>query len=75
MYASGDTGHCLFCKIGRIVRTDQAIAFKQHTQNGYVFCRVTVPMDICDDCGFKSWDNDAEAIIENAVRHEYERLP
>jgi len=31
-------------------------------------------MDICDDCGLKTWGHDAEAIIENAVRQEYERL-
>ena len=31
-------------------------------------------MEICDHCGAKSWDHDAEAIIENAVRREYERL-
>jgi hypothetical protein len=32
-------------------------------------------MDICDHCGLKTWDYDAEAIIEDAVLQEYERLP
>jgi len=75
MYASQDTDHCFFCKTGRIVRADQKIAFKQHTKKGYVFCHVTVPMDTCEDCGLKGWDNDAETTIENAVRQESERLP
>jgi ferredoxin len=74
MYAP-DTDHCFFCKTGTIVRTDQEIAFKQQTKKGYVFCHVTIPVDICDDCGLKSCDRDAEAIIENAVWQEYKRLP
>jgi len=32
-------------------------------------------MDICDHCGLKAWDNDAEAIIDEAVQKEYERMP
>ena len=75
MYAFLDIDRCLFCKIGRIVKADQEIAFKQHTKKGYVFCHVTVPIETCEDCGLKSWDRDAEALIENAVRQEYDRLP
>jgi hypothetical protein len=32
-------------------------------------------MGICDHCGSKTWDDDAEAIIEEAVRQEYQKLP
>jgi len=74
MGACDDTDHCLFCKTGRIVRADQMITFKQRTKRGFVFCHVTVRTDTCGDCGLKNWDHDAEAIIENAVRREYERL-
>ena len=66
--------HCIFCKIGRVSRSDREIAFKQHTAKGHVFCHVTIPMDICNHCGSKSWDHDAEVIIDDAVRREYERL-
>jgi hypothetical protein len=75
MPASQDTERCIFCKTGRIARSDQDIAFKQRTEKGYVFCRATILMEICDQCGVKSWDRDAEAIMDNAVRREYERLP
>ena len=58
-----------------MVRSDKEIAFKQQTDKGYIFCRVTIPMDICDHCGLKTWDEGAEAIINEAVRKKYERLP
>ena len=30
---------------------------------------------ICADCGAKSWDGEAEAIIEEAVNREVDKLP
>jgi len=30
---------------------------------------------ICDRCGSRHWNADAEAIIEESVRREYEKLP
>ena len=72
---SPDIEQCIFCKTGRISRKDQEIAFKQRTAKGYVFCRVRIPMDHCDQCGLKSWDCDAEAIIDDAVRREYGKIP
>ena len=75
MPPSQDVQRCIFCKIGGIVRSDQRIDFKQSTDKGYIFCRVAIPMDTCNHCGLKSWDHDAEAIIEEAVRQEYEKLP
>jgi hypothetical protein len=30
-------------------------------------------MDVCDNCGWKTSDIDAEAIIDEAVRQEYEK--
>jgi hypothetical protein len=75
MLPPDDVELCVFCKIGRLIRSDQEIAFKQRTDKGYVLCRVTIPMSICDHCGLKTWDDDAEAIIDEAVRKEYERKP
>jgi len=70
-----DLEHCEVCKVGRIVKTDQAFSFRQWTDKGYMVCRATIPMGICDHCGAKTWDDDAEAIIEEAVRQEYRKLP
>jgi len=69
-----DAHRCIFCETGKVSRSDQEIAFKQHTAKGYVFCHVIIPMDLCDHCGMKTWDCDAEAIIEDAVLQESERL-
>jgi hypothetical protein len=74
MTVSPDTELCIFCKTGRIINGDQNIAFKQRTERGYIFCDVNILVDVCDHCGATSWDQDAEAIIENAVRREYKRL-
>jgi hypothetical protein len=73
MRPPNDVPRCVLCKIGNLIRSDQELAFKQWTDKGYVFCRVTIHMDICDNCGWKACDNDAEAIINEAVRQEYEK--
>lgn len=70
-----DLRPCEFCKIGRVIKSDQTISFRQWTDKGYITCRATIPMGICDRCGSKNWDDDAEAIIEDAVRQEYQKLP
>ena len=74
MVTSQDAQRCTFCKAGNTLRSDQTIAFRQCTDKGYIYCRVTLPMDICNDCGLKSWDDVAEAIIADAVRREYEKI-
>jgi hypothetical protein len=73
MYASQDTDHFSFCKTGKIARAAQEIAFKQHTEKGYVFCHVIIPMDT-QDCGLTRWDN-AQAIIRKRGSAGYEGLP
>ena len=66
---------CALCRRGDLFTEDQQLAFRQRTDKGYVFCRVTISMDICTQCGFKSWGDLAEAVIEDAVRQEYDKLP
>jgi hypothetical protein len=73
MRPSNDVPRCVLCKVGCLIRSDREIAFKRWTDKGYVFCRVTIPMDVCDNCGWKTSDIDAEAIIDEAVRQEYEK--
>jgi hypothetical protein len=70
-----ETGICDICKRGMLVKTMQEIAFRQWTRKGYVSCRVNIPVETCADCGAKSWDKEAEAIIEEAVNREVDKLP
>jgi len=65
---------CDFCKRGRVARRNQTISFRQWTDKGYVFCRAEIPIGVCDRCGAKHWNQVAEAIIEEVVRREYEKL-
>lgn len=65
---------CELCRRGRKIKRDEALAFHQWTDRGYVFCRVTIPMDICDHCNARSWDEAAEFAIEEAVRKAYDQL-
>ncbi len=68
-------GICYFCKKGRFLKQTEGIAFHQWTNKGYVYCRVEVPMRVCDRCGSRDWDEETEALIEEAVRREYDKLP
>ncbi len=70
-----DALRCDFCRNGQVTRRNQEVAFRQWTDRGYVFCQVEIPIGICDRCGSKHWNEDAEALIEQAVRYEYDKLP
>jgi hypothetical protein len=74
MSKPNDPQRCDSCKIGFVVSDNQQIAFHQWTDKGYVFCRAMIPVGVCDHCGSKSWEETAEAIIEEAVREEYKKL-
>ena len=65
---------CDFCKTGHIAACQKQIVFRQLTNKGYVLCRVSVPMAVCERCGSMEWNKAAETIIEGAVREEYEKL-
>jgi hypothetical protein len=75
MPSSGNGNLCYFCKRGHFVRISRQIAFHQWTDKGYVLCRVEVPVGVCDRCASCDWSEEAEGIIEAAVRREYDRLP
>jgi hypothetical protein len=66
---------CPFCRKGRVVERTEEIAFHQWTDKGYVFCRVKGTLGVCDRCGSRDWNDDTEALIEAAVRREYDKLP
>jgi len=65
---------CPACNEGQLFDQTKDIAFHQYTNRGYVFCRVVIPVKICDRCGAQSWDERADAIMDDAVRREYEKL-
>jgi hypothetical protein len=62
---------CDFCKTGRVMKSSLRIAFRQETDLGSVSCLADLPIGVCDRCGAKNWNKDAEAIAEETVRREY----
>jgi hypothetical protein len=62
---------CDFCKRGHVTGCKEGISFRQWND---VFCRAEIPLGVCDCCGAKHWNQDAEAIINEVVRREYDRL-
>ena len=70
-----DVHQCDFCKKGRVIWRKQQLAFRQWTDRGYVHCRAEVPIGLCDHCGSRHWNQEAESIVEDIVRREYETLP
>jgi len=66
---------CDFCRGGPVITRQEQMAFRQWTDKGYVHCRVLIPVGVCRRCGGKNWNDAAEAIIEEAVRQAYEKLP
>ena len=64
-----------FLQDGHVAKRNQQVTFRQSTDKGYVICRATIPIGVCDRCGSRHWSEDAETIIEDAVRQEYQKLP
>jgi hypothetical protein len=74
MWDSKGADVCDFCGQRKVIRREEELVFHQWTSRGYVLCRVRIPMGICAECGAKNWDEAAEAVIEEAVRHQYDKL-
>jgi hypothetical protein len=70
-----DGEQCPFCKNGRFIGRTEKLAFHQWTDKGYVFCRIAVTIGICTLCGSRDWNEDTEALIDDTVRREYNKLP
>jgi hypothetical protein len=70
---TGDT--CFLCKKGNFVMRREVLAFHQWTDKGYVFCRVPLVIGVCDRCGSRNLTQEAETLIDEAVRREYNKLP
>jgi predicted transcriptional regulator len=65
---------CGLCDHGKVITRNEELAFHQWTSRGYVFCKVRIPMGTCDRCSARTWDEAAEAIIEQAVSQAHEKL-
>jgi hypothetical protein len=74
MFDPDNIWRCDFCENGSVTRRIEQINFRQLTDKGYVFCRAEVPIGICNRCGSKHWKQDAETIVDDIVRQEYEKL-
>jgi hypothetical protein len=59
----------------RKAASSRASSSSQWTDRCYIHCRAEVPIGLCDRCGWEYWNQEAEAIIEEAVQREYEKLP
>jgi hypothetical protein len=66
---------CVFCKQGQMIQRSERIVFRQWTDKGYLTCAAVIPMAICNACAAKTWDEKGEAILNEAVRREYDKLP
>jgi hypothetical protein len=66
---------CAVCKIGRVTKRMEQVAFRQLSNKGYVHCRVTILVGTCDNCQAKSTDPEAEKIFDEAFKREYDKLP
>jgi hypothetical protein len=75
MSADGEPIGCDFCMPGQVVKRMEEMAFRQWSDKGYVHCRATILIGICDNCGDRSLDTTAEKILEEAFQREYDKLP
>jgi hypothetical protein len=66
---------CPLCKYHQMERVTIDFTFHQMTDRGRVTCCVRLPRSICPRCGFESLDADAEVMLDEAVRREYDKLP
>jgi len=66
---------CEFCQKGHIIKRMQELAFRQWSDKGYVYCRVTTLTSTCDHCPVTSWDPGTDKILEEAFQREYDKLP
>ena len=63
---------CIVCNRGPTEPMIQDIAFRQWTNKGYVLCHAAVTIIVCDDCGAKFLDEEAESIIEAVANRAIE---
>jgi Zn ribbon nucleic-acid-binding protein len=70
-----DGADCPACKTGRLLDRIEELRFFQASDRGPVEVHVTIPLSACGHCGFQVWQEAAEAMIDDAVRAAYAKLP
>ena len=65
---------CVFCSKGHLRKHMEEMALRQSSDKGYIHCRVTIEVGICDRCGARSLDPAAERIFDEAFQREYDKL-
>ena len=65
---------CMICRTGHFTKRLERLEFLQWTDKGPLRCEVTVLVGICTHCHYRTWGSDAEALMREAVRQEYEKL-
>jgi hypothetical protein len=75
MAVKDDPPICKFCKVGHVFKRMEEIAFYQSSDKGYVHCRATIIMGVCDNCQSRVVDREADKIFDDAFQREYKKLP
>jgi hypothetical protein len=72
--ASAEATVCVLCRKGHVIRQKRDVAFRQWSDKGYIHCRVTIPIDICDRCHANySLDPGIDKIFDDAFQREYDK--
>jgi C4-type Zn-finger protein len=66
--------HCPVCLTGRFVKRMEEVDFLQWTDKGPVRCQVTILVAACQQCDYKTWGTEAEALMQAAVKKRYDEL-
>jgi hypothetical protein len=74
MTAKSEASLCEFCKNGHISQRTREVAFRQWSDKGYVHCRVSLMVGICDHCQASTPAAGADRIFDEAFQREYNRL-
>jgi hypothetical protein len=67
-----ETNLCPVCRRGHLKKHVEDIDFHQWTDKGLMHCGATIRVSACAACGFRSWGEEAEAIMREALRRAYD---
>jgi hypothetical protein len=74
MAAKSEPTVCDFCKIGHISQRMREVAFRQWSDKGYIHCRATLMVGVCNHCQASVPAPGADRILDDAFRREYDRI-
>ena len=75
MSDSGTGEECPVCEFPQTVKVMIDLTCHQMTDRGRVTCHLVLPVYCCPHCGFEVLDAEGEAMVDAAVRREYDKLP